>query len=140
MGNLSDAITQAGTWTVSGVTVHPFGSEPEAINYVDLPVLLLNFAPGYEGMKPFDIGLNAGEMAVFMNHRLLFSPGGLHYERRSAMLAPIEAYLSAVVADWTLDGNLAKPMEIVNMQVEVYERRGLPYMAATFYLRWVVKI
>lgn len=137
------AFDQIATWTITGVTVLGLDDLNAPPGEADLPLLVPELAgTGGEAFRPLGISAEAGEVVVFVWHKLLIRGVGLasHSERFYGALTHVDNYLAQVNSDWFLGGNLLKPLAIADTVPGLIEVLGGLYYGIQFRHRWVIKV
>lgn len=140
--SLAAAVDRINTWTVTGITTN-YGLDdlPGIIPEGALPALVLMGGEGGGG-KPFDLGLSKADLTVSMLHVLVYKGAGQGNPKTAfyGTIALIDNYVAKIKTDWTLNGNLLEPLQIMGTTFKPVVLGSVAYWAVVFEHRWRLSI
>jgi len=144
-----DAITNLAGIGVSGVTTsYDLDGAPDVLPAADLPALIPAFPAGrgpddLPGLATLTYDGSAWLAGLIVEHVLYWTPAWSDAGLGAvlpALVDAVDAYLSAVSTDGTLDGELGQPLEIERVEVGVMIYAGVKFYGARFRHKWLREI
>lgn len=146
-----DAFTHLAAIEVTGVgSSYDLDQVPDLLPGADLPALVPQFPAvagtldaGERGLSALTYDGSAWTAALHVDHMLFWTPVWADAGLMAVLPDLIDAvdnYLAAVSADPTLGGALHAPLEIVRVQIGLFEYGGTGYYGARFRHRWARRV